>query len=95
MDIDIRDTITLGDDKDYLVVSKINLNNEIYYLLLTRNSEGNREIKYCREDQGNNLKIIKDKTKQDELFPLLMAESIKHLTKEEFSMMEKMIAEVF
>lgn len=52
MDISIRDKITLNDDNEYVVVSKINYLNQIYYYLIDINN--NENIIFCYENTINN-----------------------------------------
>ena len=59
--IDIKDTITLDDNNQYLVVSKINYNNKIYYYLIDKNNAENLKFCYLNNDElveTNNKELI-------------------------------------
>jgi hypothetical protein len=49
MNIDIKDIITLNDNNRYVVVSKVNYQNNIYYYLIT---EDKTDVKFCIEKKG-------------------------------------------
>lgn len=71
MNIDIKDIITLSNKHKYLVVSKINYNEEIYYYVADVNN--NSDIKFLREKKENNSLVeVKDKEFIEELLPLFL-----------------------
>lgn len=55
MNIDIRDIITLDDEKDFVIVSKITYENINYYYLININDYSN--IFFCYEDKGELVEI--------------------------------------
>lgn len=54
MDIDIKDVITLDGKEKYVVASKANYQNKIYYLLV--NEKDMSDVKFCYE-KGNNVLV--------------------------------------
>ena len=69
MMIDIKDILTLDDKNDYVVVSKINYENKIYYYLVDINNNDN--LKFCYED-NNELVEIEDKELTTKLLPMFL-----------------------
>ena len=69
MTINIKDTLTLDDNNEYVVISKINYENKNYYYLLDKNNEEN--IKFCYED-NEELVEIEDKKLTTKLLPLFV-----------------------
>ena len=69
MTINIKDTLTLDDNNEYVVVSKINYENKNYYYLLDKNNEEN--VKFCYED-NEELVEIDDKELTTKLLPLFV-----------------------
>ena len=69
MTINIKDTLTLDDNNEYVVISKINYENKNYYYLLDKNNEKN--IKFCYED-NEELVEIEDKKLTTKLLPLFV-----------------------
>ena len=69
MTINIKDTLTLDDNNEYVVVSKINYENKNYYYLLDKNNEEN--VKFCYED-NEELVEIDDKELITKLLPLFV-----------------------
>ena len=74
--IDIKDVLTLADKNDYVVVSKINYENKIYYYLVDINKNDN--LKFCYED-NNELVEIEDKEFTTKLLPLFLEASKENL----------------
>jgi hypothetical protein len=69
MDIDVKDIITLSDDRDYGVVGKANYQDKTYYYLVdTINVEN---VKFFLED-GSELVEIEDKQLIQKLLPLFI-----------------------
>lgn len=62
----IKDVITLDDDNDYVVVSKIKYDNKYYYYLIDMNKRSN--IKFCYED-GEYLVQFSDSKLIEKLLP--------------------------
>ncbi len=69
MIINIKDTLTLDDNNEYVVISKINHENKNYYYLLDRNNLKN--VKFCYED-NEELVEINDKELITKLLPLFV-----------------------
>ena len=66
MEINIKDVITLEDDKDYVVVSKITKNNKVFYYLIDKDNTDNLMICY---ENDNTLTEINDEDIIKELLP--------------------------
>ena len=74
MNIDIKDKITLSDNNTYVVVSKVNYQQKVYYYLIDENSLGN--VKFCYENSNNNSVIeINDPELIRTLIPLFTQKS--------------------
>lgn len=69
MTINIKDTLTLNDNNEYIVVSKVNYDNKTYYYLLDKNDIVN--MKFCYEDNGE-LVELEDKELSTKLLPLFL-----------------------
>ena len=69
MIINIKDTLTLDDNNEYVVISKIYYENKNYYYLLDKNNEEN--VKFCYED-NEELVEIDDKELTTKLLPLFV-----------------------
>lgn len=74
--IEIKDILTLDDNNDYVVVSKINYENKIYYYLVDNNDNNN--LKFCYEE-NNELVEITDKDLNTKLLPLFLEASKEEL----------------
>ena len=72
MNIGIKDTITLNDNNDYLVISKVNYENNTYYYLI--DVLNNENIKFCVENKNTNNSIIEviDQSLIQTLLPLFV-----------------------
>lgn len=68
MIINIKDTLTLDDNNEYVVISKLNYDNKKYYYLLDKN---NNNPKFCYED-NDELVEIDDKDLTTKLLPLFV-----------------------
>lgn len=77
MIICIKDILTLDDKNDYVVVSKINYENKIYYYLVDINN--NENLKFCYED-NNELVEIEDKELTTKLLPMFLEASKEELS---------------
>ncbi len=76
MIINFLDSLTLDDDKEYLVVSKVYYNNQNHYCLIDKNDKSN--LKFCYED-GDELVEINSKELNTTLLPLFLEEGKKAL----------------
>lgn len=70
--IDIKDTIALSDNNEYVVVSKTNYNDKVYYYLIDKNDSGN--IMFCYQDNNQMVELI-DKDLIVKLLPLFLKEA--------------------
>lgn len=70
--IDIKDTIALSDKNEYVVVSKANYNDEVYYYLIDKNDS--RNIMFCYQD-NNQMVELTDKDLIVKLLPLFLEAS--------------------
>ena len=88
MDIDIKDIITLSDDNEYVVASKINYQDSIYYYLIDK--DNNKNLKFCVEKLENQSLIeVEDKNLIQKLLPLFLESSIKAIAKEDLALLEQ------
>ena len=78
MNIDIKDTITLSDDKEYVVVSKVKHENKTYYFILDINDKDN--IRICVEKKFYLVDVSDEKLKNT-LLPLFMQQAKEELEK--------------
>ena len=69
MIINIKDTLTLDDNNEYVVISKTNYENKNYYYLLDKNNKEN--FKFCYED-NDELVEVDDKELATKLLPLFV-----------------------
>lgn len=69
MTINIKDTLTLDDNNEYVVISKINYENKVYYYLLDKNDSSN--VKFCFEDMDE-LVELEDKELTTKLLPMFL-----------------------
>ena len=76
MNIHIKDTLTLDDDNEYVVVSKVVYENKNYYYLLDKNHITN--VMFCYEDNGD-LVELSDKAFTTKLLPLFLEEAQKEI----------------
>ncbi len=56
--INVRDTLVLDDDNEYVVVSKTTYNDEIYYYILDKNN--NENFKFCYQVNDELIEIEDD-----------------------------------
>lgn len=71
MNIDIRDRITLNDNNEYVVISKIKYHHQIYYYLIDINN--NENIIFCYENNTNNSLVESiDQNLNKKLLPLFL-----------------------
>lgn len=69
MTINIKDALTLDDNNEYVVISKINYEGKNYYYLLDKNDKEN--FKFCYE-ADEELVEIEDKELNTKLLPLFV-----------------------
>ncbi len=78
MNIEIKDVVTLSDDVRYVVVSKINYKNNVYYYLTE--IENLTNIKFLVENKDKNSLIeVEDKELIQKLLPLFIKETKENL----------------
>ena len=69
MTINIKDTLTLDDNNEYVVVSKINADDKNYFYLIDKNDNSN--VKFCYQD-NDELVELNDKELVTRLLPLFV-----------------------
>ena len=75
MNIDIQDVITLGDEQEYVVVSKTTYQEKTYYLIV---DILHSKTMLCYEDKEE-LVESKDKDFNTKLYPYLLKELLKSM----------------
>lgn len=78
MDIQIKDTVTLSDDKEYVVLSKVEYEGKTYYCIADLNDEKN--VRVCEERKFYLVDVENIPLKQ-KLLPLFANEAKKELEK--------------
>ena len=87
MNIDIKDIITLSNDNSYVVASKTNYQDGIYYYLIDKDNHEN--IKFCVENSKNSSLIeVEDTNLIQQLLPLFVKSSSEAITKEDLELLE-------
>lgn len=86
MNIEIEDILTLDDDKNYIVVSKANIENINYYYLV-QDSDTPTTI-FCYEDKDELVEII-DAEKIREIIPYLYKAIRNKIAPEKLKELEK------
>lgn len=78
MSIDIKDVITLNDNNEYIVVSKLEYENELYFYIININNDS--DIKFLKLNHKNN-KLIEFNNSQvlHKLLPLFLKEASKYI----------------
>lgn len=76
MNIEIKDVLVLDDYQEYVVVSKINYHEKIYYYLIDK--KNNRNIKFCYEKEDG-LTEIYDNELILKLLPLFIKKAEKEI----------------
>ena len=69
MTINIKDTLTLDDNNEYVVVSKISVDGKNYFYLIDKNDNSN--VKFCYQD-NDELVELNDKELVTRLLPLFV-----------------------
>ena len=69
MTINIKDTLTLDDNNEYVVVSKISVDDMNYFYLIDKNDNSN--LKFCYQDKDE-LVELNDKELVTRLLPLFV-----------------------
>ena len=88
MDIDVKDIITLSDDNEYVVASKVNYQDSAYYYLIDKDNSEN--LKFCVEKPENQSLIeIENENLIQNLLPLFLKSSTKAITKEDLVLLEQ------
>lgn len=77
MNIDIKDTLKLDDNNEYVVVGKVNYENKYYYYLI--DMEDPENLMFCYEDNGDLVELM-DKDLTAKLLPLFLEKSNKILS---------------
>ena len=72
MIINIKDTLTLDDNNEYVVVSKVNSEDKNYFYLIDKNDNSN--VKFCYQD-NDELVELNDKELVTRLLPLFVENS--------------------
>ncbi len=80
MIINIKDILTLDDNNEYVVISKVKHNNKDYYYLIDKNN--NKNIKFCYGD-NDELVEIENKELITLLLPLFVNSISEELSSEE------------
>jgi hypothetical protein len=77
MTIDIKDLITLSNDIEYIVASKVLYKENTYYYLINQNN--NADIKFCYTKPDNEKLFLESKDKEinTKLLPLFIKEAKK------------------
>lgn len=75
MNIDVKDRITLSDNKAYFVVSKIEYQGKIYYYLIESSKMEN--FKFCYEKPGTNVLVEVDDVDLNRKLTYLFANEMK------------------
>lgn len=70
--INIKDTLILDDDNEYVVVSKVNYNNITYYYILDKYDNSN--VKFCYQNDDELIEIS-DEALIKKLIPLFFEEA--------------------
>lgn len=76
MIINIKDTLILDDNNEYVVISKVNYDGKNYYYLLDINNKEN--FKFCYED-NEELVEIEDKELNTKLLSLFVETAKKEI----------------
>jgi hypothetical protein len=79
--MDMQDVVTLSNGSKYVVISKIILDNQVYYFLI--NEDNQEDIKFVLELENNGLRPIEDNNLINKLAPLFLEEANNHLSEEE------------
>lgn len=69
MIINMKDTLTLDDNNEYVVVSKVNVDDKNYFYLIDKNDNSN--LKFCYQD-NDELVELNDKELVTKLLPLFV-----------------------
>ena len=88
--MDIKDLVTLSDDKEYIVVSKVVYESKTYYYLLENIDYSN--VKFLVEN-GEELKSVKDKELILKLLPLFIQATNETITEEEMEIINQYVEE--
>ena len=90
MNIRIKDTVDLSDNNSYVVVSKANYENNVYYYLIDK--DNNENIKFLVENTKNSSLIeLEDKSLIQQLLPYFLKSASSAITEEELELMDNYI----
>ncbi len=81
MMIDIKDVLTLSDNNEYVVVSKIDYENKTYYYLVDNNNHNN--LKFCYLD-NDELVEIENKGLTTKLLPIFLEAAKKEIEESQY-----------
>jgi len=88
--MEMKDLVTLSDDKEYVVVSKVMYENKVYYYLIEKTNFSN--IKFLLEN-GEELVSVRDADLLTKLLPLFIKTTEAITTTEDLEIMKKYIEE--
>ncbi len=77
MNIEMKDTITLDGVDKYIVVSKVDYQNNIYYYLTESNNSGN--VKFCMEKPNTNILVEVNDENLNKILLSLFVEKTKEI----------------
>jgi len=93
MNIDIKDLITLSNDIQYVVASKINCENNTYYYLIGK--EKIDDIKFCMENtEISSLIELEDAGLIQQLLPLFLKASRQAITTKDLELLASIDQEI-
>ncbi len=72
MNIDIKDIVTLNDEKNYVVVSKIDYDDDTYYYLTDIDDNVNTKFVVQNKERSESLLEVKDAELLQKLFPMFL-----------------------
>ena len=76
MIINMKDTLTLDDNNEYVVVSKVNVDDKNYFYLIDKNDNSN--LKFCYQ-YNDELVELNDKELVTRLLPLFVVNAMGEL----------------
>ncbi|MDD4624245.1 MAG: hypothetical protein GX032_01215 [Tenericutes bacterium] len=79
MNFEVKSTVTLSDDKKYMVMSKVEYNGKKYMFLI--NIDDEKDYKFCSLNNENKLFQIKDEDLIHTIAPLLYKNLLEEIEK--------------
>ncbi len=79
MNFEVKSTVTLSDDKKYMVMSKVEYNGTKYLFLI--NIDDDKDYKFCNLNNENKLFQIKDEELIHTIAPLLYKNLLEEIEK--------------